>query len=249
MRESSKGFASVVLIVLVVVLAIGGLFVYKQKGDDLEVDSSGTPSNLSLPFDIENISFESAILNPFGIIRNNQDSGHGHGGIDFPLKAGSDVMSVADGEVFEISKVSNTEGDEKLSVLIKEEGEGMGWIFIYEHILVDDSLKVGNRVKTGDKLGTHILEQKTSHYQLTYVFDENGYTRNDQCWPELLTKSDQEKINNFWEKYRKTDYALDVWKSVIVDDSYSYLALLNEDKYPDGVQLCYTMNTDARVSL
>ena len=155
---NQKGFAPIILIVVVLLLiaVIGGVFIFGDKSQrsesgrkvsfldyqDLIVEPSEIPNNLSLPFKVEDISISSSILNPLGIIRNNRDSGQGHPGIDFPLKVGAQVVAVADGEVLEISKVSERAGDEKLVVLIKSTGEKVGWTFVFEHILIDKSLSL-----------------------------------------------------------------------------------------------------------
>ena len=256
--QTVQGFAPIIFIVVVLLLiaVIGGVFIFGDKShpDESErefssndVETSETPNNLSLPFKTEDIQKSSAILNPLGIIRNDRDSGQGHGGLDFPLTPNSKISAVADGEVVEISKVSSLPGDEKLVTLLKSTSGGEGWIFIYEHILINDDLKTGDKVKRGDLLGTHILEGRTSHYQLSHAFNDLKFYEPGQCWPELLVSDDQKALNSFWETYRKSDYALGVWDSVIEDGNYAYLALLDKDKYPDGVQLCYPQNTDARI--
>ncbi len=263
------GFVPILLIVVVILIAaIGGVLVFSSKGQSSQgsdklfsreenggsqssfnTDTSALPSDLILPFKIDDISFDSAILNPFGIIRFDRDSGQGHPGIDFPLKVGSQVVAVADGEIIEISKVSEREGDEKLIVLIKNTGEKVGWVFVFEHILVDKGLSVGQKIQAGDAVGVHVQEQRTSHYGLTYVFNEKGFDRDSQCWPDLLVEADRASLNEFWETYRKSDYANNVWRSLKEDGSYSMLALLDKEKYPDGIQLCYPKDTDARVPL
>lgn len=259
---SQKGFAPVILIILVLLIAVaGGVFIFGDNANrddsgkevpfldyqDLIVETSDIPNNLSLPFKIDDLSISSAILNPLGIIRHDRDSGHGHGGIDFPLTSGSQVIAVADGEIVEISKVSSLSGDEKLVTLLESTSRGEGWVFIYEHILINDALKKGDKVRRSEVLGTHMLDSRTSHYQLSHAFNNLEFYDSGQCWPELLISDDQKALNSFWEIYRKSDHALGVWESVIEDGNYAYLALLDKGNYPDGMQLCYPVNTDARV--
>ena len=63
-------------------------------------------------------------------------------------------------------------------------------------------------MKKGKALATHVLVQRTSHYQLSKAFSDYKYYEQGVCWPELLTEMDEKALNSFWDAYRKSDYAL-----------------------------------------
>ena len=48
---------------------------------------------------MEDVGGGNGFISPFGIIRHSRDQGHGHGGIDVPLKTEAPIYAVADGTI------------------------------------------------------------------------------------------------------------------------------------------------------
>jgi hypothetical protein len=264
----AHGFSSIIVVITIlgILIVVGYFLISKSSNHDIlqqetkhsqesstttsqSLNTQGISNNLSLPFNIEDLSKNSAILNPLGIIRHNKDKGHGHSGIDFPLKQGSQIVAVSNGKIIEINKDSETEGDEKLVILLKDSGNGEGWVYVYEHILIANDLKIGDKINKGDIVGSHIQSNRTSHYQLSRSFNNYMFYEEGKCWPDLLNPEEQASLNNFWQQYRVSDHALGVWKSSNEDGNYSFRALLDKEKFPNGVQLCYIPTVDARIPL
>lgn len=238
------GFASVVLLVIVIVIAVlGGIFLFQRREysdeqrffaqDAVDPSSSSVPDNLSLPFDVADISFDSGIVNPLGVIRGEQDNEQGHGGIDFPLYKDSNILAVADGEVVRIKFASDPWGGMGIYQLLESSEDGEGWAFLYEH--VTPVVEIGSKIKQGDIIATKTPPNDfTAHFQLTFLFNNFEFTRDSQCWPELLGTAEKNDLDNFWDKYKNIDRVVGAW---------GHIEGFNE------VQLCYPMNTDARVPL
>ena len=100
---------------------------------DSREEPLGPPSDLSLPFRIEDLGGSNRFISPFGILRHSRDAGHGHGGIDIPLDKNADVYAVSDGTILSVEESGDGAGGFDVILLILGSG-GEGWGFLYEHV-------------------------------------------------------------------------------------------------------------------
>jgi murein DD-endopeptidase MepM/ murein hydrolase activator NlpD len=212
----------------------------------IEPENTGVPTNLSLPFKIEDVDLLHGEVNPLGVVRFDKDQGDiGHPGIDIPLKQGSSIFAVANGPVVLITSAGDPWNGMAVSQLLKKTGDGTGWVFTYEHIELAEGIIEGTELKRGDLVGTKKApEGFTLHLQLSKFFDGFKYSRDPQCWPNLLNNS--KEINSWWETYSASQHLRDSWATTIEEGKYGFKGLLETSQYPNGPQLCYALGTDVR---
>ncbi len=148
--------AATVLTVYFVTQGSGEVAEVPPAGDDVDPPSGGGPSGgeddkpsggedtvrFVVPVDCTEYTME------YGEIYENKTLGwyYRHKAIDFDVDAGSEVRSMADGTV---KKVSLSEETGNLVVI--DHGDGL--LTCYRFVEPDPSLKEGNSVKKGDKIG------------------------------------------------------------------------------------------------
>ena len=87
--------------------------------------SSNPPTDLALPFRIEDVGGGNEFISPFGIIRHSRDTGIGHGGIDIPLNQNAPIYAVADGTILSAEVSSDGAGGSNVLLLISgSDGKG-----------------------------------------------------------------------------------------------------------------------------
>jgi len=209
-----------------------------------EPTPTAPPTNLALPFNIEDAVKNNIFVSPFGLIRHNQDKGLGHGGIDIPLKPGDPIYAIADSIILENYPAPDGRGGFNIKLLITETNEGEGWGFLHEHITLTQGLDIGSKVKKGQLIATSSILEGNNHMQLTYLFFNYEYTKDSKCWVDYLSEKDKEILITEFNKIK--DELAESWETVFEDNFFPYKGVLNED-YPDGPQLCYPLGTDARV--
>ncbi len=135
-------------------------------------------------------------------------------------------------------------------MLLISEGlrEGEGWIFIYEHIKLEPGITIGSEVEKGQAIARNQLVRSNNHLQLSYFFNDFKFSRNHTCWVDQLDLASEETLSTtFDNKIRIHTNFLTGWLNAIDEGKSSLKGLLDEDRYPDGAQLCYPQGTDVRV--
>lgn len=222
----------------------------KQSRDPWQDPIPPVPENLALPFDHKDIQVAERLLSPYGVIRHSRDSGIGHGGIDFPLKYNSPIYAVADGIILK----SNFEEGEygagnTIDLLILPKlFEGEGWIFKYDHVILDPGLKVISQVRIGQKIGmSNIMERGNNHIGLEYNIRNFTIAREKICWVDRLEPAARYQLENAFDGIKKTTAFMQSWQTANEEGYFPYKALLDDVKYPNGPQLCYPLGTDVRI--
>ncbi len=71
-------------------------------------------------------------------------------------------------------------------------------------------------------------------------------TVNHTCWPDQLEDEGRNALQSKFEELRQTSQFIDQWNTANEEGQYPYRELLNPASYPDGPQMCYPKDTDAR---
>lgn len=211
-------------------------------------NNSEPPTGLGLAFDSFDISFDRGVVNPFGVVRSKLDqSDIGHPGIDFPLERNTQILAILPGEIVDIHDAGDDFGGESIVQLVSPNGDGEGWVFIYEHVNPIFDIEIGSTVRKGQ-----VIAQKnsrsdfTAHFQLSYAFDDYQYYEQNTCWIDNLDSQAKSEIESFWETYLGTTPLEDKWKDLVQDGEYPFRGLLSVSDFPEGPQLCYPPGTDVR---
>lgn len=206
------------------------------------------PINLALPLVIADIEEAGTVLSPYGIIRKSGDGGIGHGGIDFPLRKNSPVYAVASGTIIK-NNLEDPGGGKTVDILIMPgKFQGDGWIFKYDHVNLMSGLKVGDNVERGQQIGTNaFVGRGNNHIGLEYQIKNFTIAREKICWVDRLEPNARQQLEDAFDRIKKTPAFLQFWQTANEEGYYQYRGLLDESKYPNGPQLCYTLGTDARI--
>lgn len=206
------------------------------------------PTNLVLPIIVKDMNATDGLLSPYGIIRHSRDGGIGHGGIDFPLESDSPLYAVVDGTIIKNNQ-EDSGGGKTVDVLTLPEGfPGEGWIFKYEHINLEPGLTVGSNVQKGQKIGTNAFQQRgNNHIGLEYHIRNFTIAREKICWVDRLEPVAKQQLENEFNRIKKTPAFIQAWQTASEEGYYQYKGLLDEIKYPNGPQLCYSLGIDARI--
>lgn len=208
------------------------------------------PLNLVLPLAVADIEEAETVLSPYGIIRKSGDGGIGHGGIDFPLRKGSPLYAVAGGTIIK-NNLEDPGGGKTVDILIMPgKLQGEGWIFKYDHVNLTPGLKVGDNVEKGQQIGTNaFVERGNNHIGLEYHIRNFTIAREKICWVDRLEVTARQQLEDAFDRVKKTPAFLQFWQTANEEGRYQYRGLLDETKYPNGPQLCYTLGTDARIPI
>jgi len=219
-----------------------------SASNEPKTETKSVKGSLFVPFQTKDIDEKNGEVNPMGIVRFSKDMPEfGHGGIDIPLFKGAPITAVADGEIVLLGSAEDPWGGEEIFQLLEKTGEGEGLAFIYEHITIVKGLKNGDKIKKGDLLGNKTAPTGfTAHFQLTSLFNNFQFSRDDQCWVDFLEKSEKEKLISWWDKYKKSEHLVNSWNTNVEDGKFPFKGLLDTSKYPDGPQFCYPPGTDVR---
>ena len=203
------------------------------------------PRDLFLPFRIEDVSGGNEFISPFGIIRHARDAGHGHGGIDFPLSQDAPISAVADGTIWSAEESSDGAGGSDVMLLIFG-SDGEGWGFLYEHIELGSGVSIGSTVAKGQVIGRNGLTtvHRNNHLQLTYIFNEYRFYRDQRCWVDHLDPSSQTTLLDFFDSIKNTEAFQTQWRNAGEEGMNAYQELLNRERFPGGPQLCYELGLD-----
>ena len=210
--------------------------------------TSSIRGSLVVPFKIKDIDGKKREVNPMGVVRFSKDMPDiGHGGIDIPLFKDAPITAVADGSIVLLGSAGDPWGGEKIFQLLERTGGGEGLGFIYEHITIVKELKNGDKVKKGDLIGNKTAPNGfTAHFQLTNLFNNFQFLRDDLCWVDYLEKIEKEKLTSWWNKYKESAHLVDSWNTNVEEGKFPFKGLLDTSKYPDGPQFCYPPGTDVR---
>jgi hypothetical protein len=205
---------------------------------------------LGLPTAPENFDFVHGMVHPFGVVRSGLDIANlGHSGIDLQLKNGAEVLAMADGVIQKIEADQSVDG---LNFVVLSIGNSNSAI-LYEHFLADESLEEGEVVSVGDVIGTftggYAQLNGNMHVELrTFSVDDYSMTMpaKFQCWVDFL--DDESYDSMIYEWYQAADSAKFqfTWKNLKMFGEKFLNGLLDEDKFPEGPQLCYEQGTDVR---
>lgn len=214
-------------------------------------DAAPVPTGLTLPFDASASRQERDFISPFGVVRKSNDLPEfGHGGIDVPMANGAPIFAVGDGVIRDVEPSVDSRPGSVVELLLTDDPDAkLGWIFLYEHIDLEPGLEVGAVVKRGQQIGSNAMAtgESNNHLQLTYVFTEEGFTRDHTCWVDQLDDEASSAIDAWFGQYTASEAFLSGWNTAIGEGYYTLRGLLDTDVYPDGPQLCYEPGTDARV--
>lgn len=212
--------------------------------------ASAAPQGLFLPFRTEDVGEGNGFISPFGIIRHSRDAGHGHGGIDIPLNQDAPVYAVADGAILSVEESSDGAGGFDVKLLILGSG-GEGWGFLYEHIDLEPGISVDSTVTKGQLIGRNGLttDRRNNHLQLTYMFNDYRFYRDQRCWVDHLDASSKETVLAYFDSLKTKETFLAQWRNASEEGMNAYKELLNREKSPEGPQLCYSLGLEVRVSV
>ena len=213
------------------------------------VESLDPPRDLSIPFRTEDVGGGNEFISPFGIIGHSRDAGHGHGGIDIPLNENAPLFAVADGTILSAEESSDGAGGFDVKLLISGTG-GEGWGFLYEHIQLESAVHVGSAVTKGQLIGRNGLttDRRNSHLQLTYMFNDYEFYRDQRCWVDHLDSSSKKSILDYFDSIKTTDSKfIAQWQNASEEGMKALSELLNIARFPEGPQLCYTLGLDVRL--
>ena len=213
-------------------------------------DNSDVPSGLASPFDASAPLNGEEFLSPFGVYRKSADRPEfGHSGIDVPMANGAPMFAVADGRIREIQPGSDERPGSVAQLLLADGSDSdTGWIFVYEHIDLAPGIDVGTVVERGQLLGGNAMPTGVSnnHLQLTFVFNEQGFTRDHTCWLDQLDDEARTEVDAWFGRLKSSQSFLSGWGTALDEGYYSYRGLLDAGAYPDGPKLCYEQGTDVR---
>lgn len=247
----NRGYLIFCLVLYLPLIVSGCVLQETTRHDSSEINQNIPPTNLVLPFDVENMFGGNKFISPFGLIRHERDKGHGHAGIDIPLSKGDKIYAVADGTIIfntpatDGGKDNNFEGN-NIVLLITKGREGEGWGFLYEHINLNSEINVGSAVRRKQLIGTSALTNGNNHFGLVYYFNDFKYTKEPKCWVEYLIDEDKQSFLQLWDEIKINSKFIDSWHNSFEDGAYAYNALLNKDKFPAGPQPCYDYDLDVR---
>ena len=218
--------------------------------DDLpsQVESSNPLSDLSLPFNIEDVGGSDGFISPFGLIRHSRDKGHGHGGIDIPLNENAPVYAVADGTILSAESSPDAAGGFDIKLLMSGSG-GEGWGFLYEHVMLVSGITAGSMVTKGQLIASNGLAttRRNNHLQLSFMFNNYTFFRDQRCWVNYLDPSSRSSLLAYFDSIKTTETFIGQWETASEEGMKAYKELLNEQSYPEGPQLCYPLGLDVRV--
>jgi hypothetical protein len=206
------------------------------------------PSGLSLPFRTEDVGGSNEFISPFGIIRHSRDAGHGHGGIDFPLNQNAPIYAVADGTVLSVEESSDGAGGFDVKLLILGTS-GEGWGFLYEHVALEPGVASGSVVTKGQRIARNGLtsDRRNNHFQLTYMFNDYMFYRDQRCWVDHLDSSSKKTLLTYFDTIKTKKKFIAQWQNASEEGMRAYSELLNKDTFPEGPQLCYPLGLDVRL--
>ena len=212
------------------------------------VEPQDPPRDLVLPFRTEDVGGSNEFISPFGIIRHSRDSGHGHGGIDIPLNRNAPVYAVTDGAILSAEESSDGAGGFDVKLLILGSG-GEGWGFLYEHIELEPDIYVGDTVTKGQLIGRNglITDRRNTHLQLTYLFNDYKFYRDQRCWVDHLDPSSKSTLLNYFDSIKATEKFIAQWQNASEEGMKALSELLDQERFPDGPQLCYPLGLDVRL--
>ena len=236
-------------------IKVGTINVEQQERKDHKSESENVvsrqikaPINLALPIIVEDIGGGSDFISPFGPIRHSRDSGHGHGGIDIPLDTGDSIFAVADGVIITNDFAEDNRGGNIVYLLIKPgDREGEGWIFMYEHIILKPGIDVDSQVKRGQLIGTTAMTYGNNHLQLSYIFENYKFHKNQICWVDQLEPADKSSLEERFDEIRNSQEFIELWENAKEEGYYNYRGLLDKENFSDGPQLCYPLGIDVRI--
>ena len=170
------------------------------------VESLDPPRDLFLPFRTEDVGGGNEFISPFGIIGHSRDTGHGHGGIDIPLNRNAPLYAVADGAILSVEESSDGAGGFDVKLLIRGSA-GEGWGFLYEHIQLEPGIDVGSTVNKGQLIARNGLttDRRNNHLQLTYMFNDYEFYRDQRCWVDHLESSSKKTLLDYFDSIKTTE--------------------------------------------
>jgi len=191
---------------------------------------------LGLPYDITEIELIHGTTHPFGVYRFSWET-QPHPGIDLQPITGATIFAMNDGKVVDITIDPRFENYKEVTVQI----EDTSWAVLYESIIPNDDLVVGQLVEKGDTLGIfnggYAKQPGLLHIQLTnYPGEFSGYKGESVCWIDNLEDNQRIELQSAWDDVKNTDKFLDTWENNQVDGTY-FLRGLSE--MYDGVKMCY----------
>ena len=212
------------------------------------VEALAPPEGLFLPFKVGDVGGGSEFISPFGIIRHSRDSGHGHSGIDVPLNQIASVYAVADGIILSAERSSDGAGGFDVKLLISG-SNGEGWGFLYEHVVFESGITVGNTVSKGQLIARNGLttERRNNHFQLSYMFNDYIFFRDHTCWVGHLDPPSLTSLLDYFDSVKTTEKFVAQWETAREEEFKAYKELLNRERFPQGPQLCYPLGLDVRV--
>ena len=176
------------------------------------------PTGLNGPFDVADLSLDSGLISSFGLIRSARDSGIGHGGIDFPTVADTPFYAVADGIIEQISDSSKSGKDLHLRIGATQTGT-VGWLFIYESVVLEPGIQVGTIVTRGQLIARNLNPAvPNNHVQLTY--SETFGWINHTCWPNQLDAAGQNALQSKFDALKQTTQFLNQWNTANEEGFY-----------------------------
>ena len=193
-------------------------------------------TNLGLPYDISELDLIHGTSHPFGVYRFQWET-MPHPGIDLQPFPGATIFAMSDGRIAHISDDQRFEGYKEITVQVGD----TSWVVLYESIIPEKHLKVGNFVKKGDRIGVfnggYALNPALLHIQLTnYPGEFSGYKGESVCWIDNLEDTQRVKLQTAWDAVKDTDEFLSSWENNQVDGTYFLKGLV--EMY-DGAKMCY----------
>ena len=191
------------------------------------------PSDLALPFRVEDIAGEDGFISPFGIVRHSRDSGHGHGGIDIPLKRDAPIFAVADGTILSAKESTDGAGGFDVTLLVSG-SDGEGWGFLYEHVTLRPGIKVGDNVIKRQMIGTNGLstDRRNNHFELSSLFNDFRFRSDHRCWVEYLDPPSKDPLLGYFNSQETQVRVSALWETASEEGVSAYQGLLDREPSP-----------------
>ena len=108
---------------------------------------------------------------------------------------------------------------------------------------------MGSTVTKGQLIGRNGLTTncRNSHLQLTSMFNDYKFYRDQRCWVDHLESSSQNDLLDYFDSIKIQEKFIAQWQGSNEEGMKAVSELLNTGRFPEGPKLCYPLGLDVRV--